>query len=73
MENTEEAKFWLEIAIRRHERHMNGTEPTEGTDGEISQKLMMEEMMYALKSLENGYAVTSLWYDKNIKELPDKK
>jgi len=68
MENVTEAKKWLGIAIRRHERHMKGTEPT----GETSQKLMMEEMKYAQKALVDGYVVTSLWYDANISTYPDK-
>ena len=72
MENTTEAKKWLAIAIRRHERHMKGTEPTTGTDGEISQKLMMEEMKYAQKSLVDGWVVTTSWYDQNITKFPDK-
>jgi hypothetical protein len=72
MENTTESKKWLGIAIRRHERHMKGTEPTTGTDGQISQKLMMEEMKYALKALVDGYVITSIWYDDNIKKFPDK-
>lgn len=59
MENVTEAKKWLGIAIRRHERHMEGTEPTTGTDGEISQKLMMEEMKYAQKSLVYGLVLTT--------------
>lgn len=68
-----EAKQWLGIAIRRHERHMAGKEPTTGADGEISQKLMMEEMKYALESLTDGAAVTSSWYDKNVGKFPDRK
>lgn len=72
MENTTESKKWLGIAIRRHERHMKGTEPTTGTNGEISQKLMMEEMEYAMKSLVDGWVVTTLWYDQNIDKFPDK-
>lgn len=72
MENTTEAKKWLGIAIHRHERHMAKQEPTTGTDGEISQKLMMEEMNYAMKSLVDGWVVTTSWYDKNITKFPDK-
>lgn len=72
MENIEESKKWLGIAIRRHERHMAGKEPTTGADGEISQKLMMEEMKYALDDLEKGWVVTSAWYDANISKFPDK-
>lgn len=69
--NIEESKNWLKIAIRRHERHMSGKEPTIGVNGEISQRLMMEEMIYALKTLEKGYVVTGNWYDNNIKKFPD--
>lgn len=72
MENTTESKKWLNIAIRRHERHMAGKEPTTGADGTISQTLMMEEMKYALKALVDGYVVTTTWYDNNIGKFPDK-
>lgn len=61
---------WLKIAIRRHERHMAGDEPTTGKDGDISQKLMMEEMKYALKALVDGWVVTTFWYDTNVIKLP---
>ena len=72
MENTTESKKWMSIAIRRHERHMSGTEPTTGNGGEISQKLMMEEMKYAQKSLSGRMVETSVWYDMNITKFPDK-
>lgn len=72
MKNNTEAEKWLQIAIRRHERHMAGKEPTTGVNGEISQKLMMEEMKYALKSLTDGRVVTTIWYDRNIVNFPDK-
>lgn len=68
----EEAKKWLQIAIRRHERHMEGKEPTSGADGEISQRLMMEEMKYALNAMSAMWVVTSNWYDRNIVKFPDK-
>lgn len=68
----EDAKKWLGIAIRRHERHMAGSEPTTGADGEISQKLMMEEMKYARDAVTKGFVTTSVWYDKNIVKFPDK-
>lgn len=71
MDNADEAKKWLQIAIRRHERHMAGKEPTTGGEGEISQKLMMEEMKYALDAIVKGWAITSLWYDSNIVKFPD--
>lgn len=44
----------LRVAIARHERHMAGTEPTTGPDGERSQKKMMDEMRDALAELEGG-------------------
>lgn len=68
-----DAKKWLQIAIRRHERHMAGKEPTSGKDGEISQRLMMEEMKYALASMGDSDAVTTFWYDENIDKFPDKQ
>jgi len=43
------AKSKLEAAIARHERHMNGTEPT----SEKSQMKMMEEMKAALAALSS--------------------
>lgn len=69
----EASKEWLQIAIRRHERHMAGDEPTDGKDGEISQKLMMEEMKYALDALMGKLIVTSLWYDENIDKFSDQE
>ena len=66
------AKKWIDIAIRRHERHMAGKEPTTGADGEISQKLMMEEMVYSKKNLDGTFITTSYWYDANVKKFPDK-
>lgn len=66
------AKKWIDIAIRRHERHMKKQEPTTGTDGEISQKLMMEEMVYTKKNIEGNFVTTSYWYDANIGKFPDK-
>ena len=65
------AKKWLEIAIRRHERHMAGKEPTDGKEGVISQKLMMEEMMYAKQNLDGSYISTTSWYDDNIWRFMD--
>lgn len=57
----EQAKKWLNTAIQRHERHMNGTEDT----SEASQMLMMDEMKYAMQALEKGYVITTLDYAKN--------
>lgn len=45
------ATGWLNRAIARHERHMNGTEPTTGPAGEASQQKMMDEMRAAAKAL----------------------
>jgi len=39
---------WLERAIARHERHMNGSEST----SQASQQQMMDEMMAALAALK---------------------
>lgn len=69
--NNAKAEQWLEIAIRRHERHMTGTEPTTGESGEISQRLMMEEMQYALLELTDKFVATTDWYDENITKFPD--
>lgn len=71
-ENVTAAKKWIDIAIRRHERHMAGKEPTTGSEGEISQKLMMEEMKYTKKNLEGNYVTTTYFYDANIGKFPDK-
>lgn len=50
-------KEWLKIAIDRHQRHMDGEEPTTGKDGEMSQMLMMEEMKMALKAITRDETV----------------
>ena len=52
---------------------MAGEEPTTGAKGETSQRLMMEEMRYALKALVEGWVVTSLWYDQHVTMFSDKK
>lgn len=44
----EEAMKWLDKAIKRHERHMDGTEST----SEASQQKMMDEMMAAMDALK---------------------
>lgn len=44
------ARKWLERAIARHERHMNGTEATD----KASQQTMMDEMRQALDALGDG-------------------
>lgn len=53
------------LAIQRHERHMDGTEPTSME----SQMLMMDEMKYAMQALVDGYVMTSLEYAKNKIEV----
>jgi len=45
--NVKEAIQWLQTAIARHERHMNGTEAT----NQESQTQMMVEMKNALAAL----------------------
>ena len=69
----DEAIKWLGIAIRRHERHMAGEEPTTGKDGEISQRLMMEEMKYSMKLLNGADGPQIKWYQDNIDKFPDRK
>lgn len=49
MINIEEAKKWLGQAIKRHERHMNGSEAT----SQKSQMTMMEEMRTAMNHLKS--------------------
>lgn len=60
------AMMWLGTAIKRHERHMMGEEPTTGLDGNKSQRVMMEEMENAMKAMKNNKAVKeSNWYRDN--------
>lgn len=73
MSATSDAIDWLSIAIRRHERHMAGEEPTTGDMGGISQKLMMEEMVYAQDLLMKGKTSPTSWYNRSVKIFPDKK
>jgi hypothetical protein len=64
------AEKWLEMAIKRHERHMNGSEPVSGKEGEISQMLMMDEMKNAMKALMRDEEVeSSSWYDDNMDKV----
>jgi hypothetical protein len=65
----EEAIKWLKKAIDRHERHMMGEEPTDGKEGEISQRLMMEEMKYSLKLLMGGSGDQVKWYFDNLDKV----
>lgn len=64
--NMHKAEKWLKTAIDRHERHMMGDEPTTGKDGEISQKLMMEEMKMAYKALFTDDVNETAWYKANV-------
>jgi Tfp pilus assembly protein PilE len=45
-----EARAWLSEAIKRHERHMNGTEATSSA----SQQQMMKEMQNAMSWLKKA-------------------
>lgn len=68
------AQEWLETAISRHERHMEGKEPTTGKDGQISQTLMMAEMKFSLQAMKEKKDVeASEWYVTNEKKFPGKK
>lgn len=49
-QDIDEAIAWLKKAIARHERHMNGTEPT----SDASQMKMMDEMKKALAKLTSA-------------------
>lgn len=65
--NMQNAKMWLQKAIDRHERHMMDSEPTDGEMGAISQRLMMEEMQYAMKAMNSKEDVKpSKWYSDNM-------
>ena len=50
-QNVDAAKGALDAAIALHEKHMNGTAPTTGADGEKSQMLMMDQMKAARDAL----------------------
>jgi ATP-dependent Clp protease protease subunit len=50
--DVETAKEWLQEAIDLHEKHMNGTEPTTGPDGEKSQHLMMDQMQNSMDAMK---------------------
>lgn len=55
-DGAKEAVAWLKKAIALHEKHMNGSAPTTGKEGEKSQMLMMEQMKNALAELGGGDA-----------------
>lgn len=66
--------MWLQKAIDRHERHMMGSEPTDGEMGAISQRLMMEEMMYAMKTMNSNEDINpTKWYQDNMNKMEMKK
>lgn len=46
----------LDAAIALHEKHMNGTAPTTGADGDKSQQKMMDQMMAARDALGGSMA-----------------
>jgi aldehyde:ferredoxin oxidoreductase len=72
--NMENAKMWLQKAIDRHERHMMGIEPTEGEMGDMSQRLMMEEMRFSLKAMNSTDDITpTKWYKDNMDKIKMKK
>lgn len=71
--NLPESKKWLKKAIDRHERHMMGEEPTTGKDGEISQKLMMEEMKMSYKAMFVSEVTESAWYKDNVDKTSSMK
>lgn len=52
MMNGKTAAQWLDAAISRHERHMNGDEPTDGAEGEKSQQKLMNEMKKARAAID---------------------
>lgn len=72
--NMDNSKMWLQKAIDRHERHMMGSEPTDGEMGAISQRLMMEEMMYAMKAMNSNEDINpTKWYQDNMNKMEMKK
>lgn len=71
-ENIENAKSWLSKAIKLHEGHMDGSEPT----SDASQKKMMDEMMKAEmllsgNSMQNSpsMAMMPMLHDCKIKRI----
>jgi len=48
------AKAALARAISLHMKHMDGTAPTTGKDGEASQKKMMADMLEAWRALDGA-------------------
>ena len=68
-----EAIAWLKKAIALHKKHMNGTAPTTGSDGEKSQMLMMTQMKNALSELESGSSGKSMKMDQSTYGAPAMK
>lgn len=62
------AQKWLKKAIERHKRHMDGDEPTTGENGMVSQKLMMEEMKYAMTAMDGEEVKPSAWYNEHMND-----
>jgi hypothetical protein len=67
------AIVWLKKAIALHKKHMNGTAPTTGSDGEKSQLLMMTQMENALSELETGSSGKSMKMDQFTDGAPTMK
>lgn len=68
-----EAIAWLKKAIALHKKHMDGTAPTTGSDGEKSQMLMMTQMKNALSELESGSSGKSMKMDQSTYGAPAMK
>lgn len=67
------AIVWLKKAIALHKKHMNGTAPTTGREGEKSQMLMMTQMENALSELETGSSGKSMKMDQFTDGAPTMK
>lgn len=72
-DGAKEAAAWLKKAIALHEKHMNGSAPTTGKEGEKSQMLMMEQMKNALSELESGSSGKSMKMDQSTYGAPAMK
>lgn len=68
-----EAIAALKKAIALHKKHMNGTAPTTGSEGEKSQLLMMTQMENALSELETGSSGKSMKMDQFTDGAPTMK
>ncbi|MDJ0363583.1 DUF935 family protein [Hymenobacter sp. H14-R3] len=67
-EDVAEATKWLRKAIELHEKHMNGTAPTTGKEGEKSQMEMMTQMKNAFAALTGKAAPAKSKMDMAKKE-----